>query len=265
MLLLAANTSPCLHPYAHRCAAASTTAATGPLTPLPLFSPRSLCRPPPQVLGWLQMSTIAVMAVGARLPQIWLNWRRGNAGVLSVVTCCLNVAGCVVRIFTTLVLTVRRMGTRRRREGGEGEGFKPGQSFACERCTRERVVLQPVACLVGSGVGVTRSATAPGVINGQCFGVPVPKLLIVPAPNRNTYLTEPPSNRAQPPHPTPQGDVIILGGCITQLVLNAVLLWQCVATPGHVVAVASSSAAVREDGGGGGSGAVAAPLLPRPA
>jgi hypothetical protein len=58
-----------------------------------------------QLLGQLQMSTIVVMAVGARLPQIWLNVRRGNAGVLSVATCVLNVAGCVVRIFTTLVLT----------------------------------------------------------------------------------------------------------------------------------------------------------------
>lgn len=128
-----------------------------------LFS--SLC--PIEVLGWLQMSTIVVMAVGARMPQIWLNWRRGNAGVLSVATCCLNVAGCVVRIFTTVVLT---------------------------------------------------------------------------------------------------GDTIILGGCITQLVLNAILLWQCLATPGHVAAVTTAAAvAARDDSSGGGGGGAVAPLLPRAA
>ncbi|KAG2483636.1 hypothetical protein HYH03_017514 [Edaphochlamys debaryana] len=67
-----------------------------------LFSP-AWC--PMEVLSWLQMSTIVVMAIGARLPQIWLNIKRGNAGVLSVATCVLNVAGCVVRTFTTIVLT----------------------------------------------------------------------------------------------------------------------------------------------------------------
>ncbi|KAG2438499.1 hypothetical protein HXX76_005050 [Chlamydomonas incerta] len=66
-----------------------------------LFSP--MC--PIDVLSGLQLSTVAVMAIGARLPQIALNLRRGDAGVLSVATCILNVAGCVVRIFTTVVLT----------------------------------------------------------------------------------------------------------------------------------------------------------------
>lgn len=45
------------------------------------------------------------MALGSRLPQIVLNIRRGNAGVLSVMTCLLNVAGNTARIFTTIVLT----------------------------------------------------------------------------------------------------------------------------------------------------------------
>ncbi|KAG2430659.1 hypothetical protein HYH02_013657 [Chlamydomonas schloesseri] len=66
-----------------------------------LFSP--LCHI--DVLAALQLSTVAVMAIGARLPQIWLNIKRGDAGVLSVATCVLNVAGCVVRVFTTVVLT----------------------------------------------------------------------------------------------------------------------------------------------------------------
>lgn len=60
---------------------------------------------PHHVLAALQASTIATMALGSRLPQILLNMRRGNAGVLSVTSCMLNVAGNSARIFTTLVLT----------------------------------------------------------------------------------------------------------------------------------------------------------------
>lgn len=102
-----------------------------PVMLLLLLTPLLLCPPfpprhrRPQVLGWLQMSTIVVMAVGARMPQIWLNWRRGNAGVLSVATCCLNVAGCVVRIFTTVVLTVSRRGGGKQEEERE-EGRRRG-------------------------------------------------------------------------------------------------------------------------------------------
>jgi hypothetical protein len=60
---------------------------------------------PPPMLAALQASTILTMALGSRLPQIILNWRRGNAGMLSVMSCGLNVAGNAARIFTTLVLT----------------------------------------------------------------------------------------------------------------------------------------------------------------
>jgi mannose-P-dolichol utilization defect protein 1 len=60
---------------------------------------------PRPVLAALQASTIITMALGSRLPQIILNWRRGNAGMLSVMSCGLNVAGNAARIFTTLVLT----------------------------------------------------------------------------------------------------------------------------------------------------------------
>ncbi|KAF6256648.1 hypothetical protein COO60DRAFT_1285343 [Scenedesmus sp. NREL 46B-D3] len=60
---------------------------------------------PPHVLAALQASNIVTMALGSRLPQIILNMRRGNAGVLSVTTCLLNVAGNAARIFTTIVLT----------------------------------------------------------------------------------------------------------------------------------------------------------------
>jgi hypothetical protein len=57
------------------------------------------------VLAALQASTIVTMALGSRLPQILLNWRRGDAGMLSVTSCGLNVAGNAARVFTTLVLT----------------------------------------------------------------------------------------------------------------------------------------------------------------
>lgn len=60
---------------------------------------------PSGTLAALQASTILTMALGSRLPQIVLNWRRGNAGMLSVISCGLNVAGNAARIFTTLVLT----------------------------------------------------------------------------------------------------------------------------------------------------------------
>jgi hypothetical protein len=77
-----------------------------------------------QVLSALQLSTIVVMAVGARLPQIWLNVKRGNAGVLSPLTCLLNVAGCVVRVFTTAVLTVRTREGEVRLAGGHRRGLQ---------------------------------------------------------------------------------------------------------------------------------------------
>ncbi|GIL77879.1 hypothetical protein Vretimale_6509 [Volvox reticuliferus] len=128
-----------------------------------LFSP--MC--PMDVLSALQMSNIVVMAVGARLPQIWLNVKRGNAGVLSPLTCLLNVAGCVVRAFTTAVLT---------RDG------------------------------------------------------------------------------------------IIMGGCISQLVLNAVLLYQSIATPGQLptgstaTAAAAATAVAATDPPSGGTGSTGGQL-----
>lgn len=59
----------------------------------------------------LQASTILIMSFGARLPQIVMNYQRGNSGELSLITCVLNVMGCITRMFTTFVLTkVRRLG-----------------------------------------------------------------------------------------------------------------------------------------------------------
>lgn len=53
----------------------------------------------------LQASTVAMVSLGGRVPQIWMNYQRGNSGELSVTTCMLNLTGSVARVFTTLVLT----------------------------------------------------------------------------------------------------------------------------------------------------------------
>lgn len=57
-----------------------------------------------------QAATVVLLAVGGRMPQIWLNWRRGDSGELSFITCLLNVMGCAARIITTLALTGASMG-----------------------------------------------------------------------------------------------------------------------------------------------------------
>lgn len=57
------------------------------------------------VLRMLQASTISIVAIGGRIPQIVLNIRRGNSGELSITTSALNLAGNMARMFTTLVLT----------------------------------------------------------------------------------------------------------------------------------------------------------------
>ena len=58
-----------------------------------------------EVLTALQASTIFIVALGGRLPQIVLNARRGDSGQLSGATSALNLAGNFARVFTTVVLT----------------------------------------------------------------------------------------------------------------------------------------------------------------
>ena len=53
----------------------------------------------------LQAATIPLIALGGRVPQIVMNWKRGNAGNLSLLTALMNVAGCLARAFTSIVLT----------------------------------------------------------------------------------------------------------------------------------------------------------------
>lgn len=58
-----------------------------------------------ELLTALQASTIFIVALGGRLPQIVLNARRGDSGQLSGATSALNLAGNAARVFTTVVLT----------------------------------------------------------------------------------------------------------------------------------------------------------------
>jgi mannose-P-dolichol utilization defect protein 1 len=58
-----------------------------------------------EVLTALQASTIFIVALGGRLPQIVLNAKRGDSGQLSGATSALNLAGNFARVFTTVVLT----------------------------------------------------------------------------------------------------------------------------------------------------------------
>jgi hypothetical protein len=46
-----------------------------------------------------------IMSIGARVPQIWLNWKRGDTGQLSLVTYALSSVGNLIRVYTTAVLT----------------------------------------------------------------------------------------------------------------------------------------------------------------
>jgi mannose-P-dolichol utilization defect protein 1 len=65
-----------------------------------LFS--GVCSVP--ALRALQAVSVALLALGGRLPQIVLNLRRGDSGELSLISCGLSVAGNLARVFTTLTL-----------------------------------------------------------------------------------------------------------------------------------------------------------------
>ncbi|GAX75274.1 hypothetical protein CEUSTIGMA_g2719.t1 [Chlamydomonas eustigma] len=62
-----------------------------------------------EMLNLLQSSNILVGIFGMKLPQIILNIRRGDSGVLSPTTCLLNVAGNLARVYTTCILTQDRL------------------------------------------------------------------------------------------------------------------------------------------------------------
>lgn len=59
----------------------------------------------PTVLNALQGSSMLLLSLGSRVPQIVMNWRRGNTGELSLTTSLLNFSGNIARLFTTCVLT----------------------------------------------------------------------------------------------------------------------------------------------------------------
>lgn len=52
----------------------------------------------------LQASTVVMLALGGRLPQIIMNFKRGNSGELSLLTVGLSLTGNIMRVFTTLQL-----------------------------------------------------------------------------------------------------------------------------------------------------------------
>ena len=55
-------------------------------------------------MKWLQGFSALLMSLGGRLPQILLNWKRGNSGELSSASTGLSVLGNIARVFTTIVL-----------------------------------------------------------------------------------------------------------------------------------------------------------------
>ena len=65
-----------------------------------LFSP--LCAD--ATLRWLQSLVIVILAVLGRIPQVVLNYRRGNSGELSFGSTLLSVIGNACRVYTTLAL-----------------------------------------------------------------------------------------------------------------------------------------------------------------
>jgi mannose-P-dolichol utilization defect protein 1 len=56
------------------------------------------------MLRWLQSMVIVILTVFGRLPQVVLNFRRGNSGELSFGSTALSVAGNLARVFTTWAL-----------------------------------------------------------------------------------------------------------------------------------------------------------------
>ena len=55
-------------------------------------------------LRWLQSLVIVILAVFGRLPQVFLNFKRGNSGELSFGSTLLSVLGNIARVFTTWAL-----------------------------------------------------------------------------------------------------------------------------------------------------------------
>lgn len=56
------------------------------------------------LMAGLQASSVVILGLLGRLPQIILNYRRGNSGELSITSTGLSVAGNLARVFTTLIL-----------------------------------------------------------------------------------------------------------------------------------------------------------------
>ena len=60
---------------------------------------------PAYLLSYLQAASALALAFGSRIPQIWLNFRQGGTGELSIIMFIANALGCLIRVFTTMSLT----------------------------------------------------------------------------------------------------------------------------------------------------------------
>jgi len=60
---------------------------------------------PVVVLSSLQAASGIGLAFGSRIPQIWLNFKKGSTGELSIIMFIANALGCLIRVFTTISLT----------------------------------------------------------------------------------------------------------------------------------------------------------------
>jgi mannose-P-dolichol utilization defect protein 1 len=112
---------------------------------------------PRDLLAALQAANLAVLALGSRVPQIVLNVRRGDAGLLSATSCALNVAGNAARLFTTAVLTRDGLLMAGALTQGALNGVLLWQALATKRKLKLK---QQAAATAGSGgVAVAVAAT----------------------------------------------------------------------------------------------------------
>jgi mannose-P-dolichol utilization defect protein 1 len=106
---------------------------------------------PHDLLAALQAANVAVLALGSRVPQIVLNVRRGDAGLLSATSCALNVAGNAARAFTTIVLTRDALLLAGAVTQGALNGVLTWQALETGRVRRERAREAAAALAAGGG------------------------------------------------------------------------------------------------------------------
>ena len=119
------------------------------------------------LLAALQAANVAVLALGSRVPQIVLNVRRGDAGLLSATSCALNVAGNAARAFTTLVLTRDALLLAGALTQGALNGVLLWQALATRRARKLMAVAGAGAGGGGGGATVVAQPAAAAVMMPQ--------------------------------------------------------------------------------------------------